>query len=209
MNHPYVRVLFLCLLLCIPLDILFGTDFYIVRHGQTDWNVQNRIQGCRNIPLNDAGRAQAAELAQQFHSIRFDCCYSSDVQRVVETALILCGTLSIPMQVDHRLRQRNFGLWEGRLSSEFNALVEQELQTIETDEALQKRVLVFLREIADLHRGSNVLITTHGGLMRNLIAIQLSLPASAINVENMAFLKLQVDDGHMHIIDMQGITLPY
>ncbi len=115
-----IRILFY--LLFIPCAFLFSAEnpdeaatvFYIVRHGQTDWNVQKKIQGHADIPLNDTGRAQAAELSETLGPIAFDYCFSSDLQRAAETALILNRNSSI--QVDQRLRERNFGPWEGCLA---------------------------------------------------------------------------------------------
>src|SRR5690348_12216267 len=77
---------------------------YIVRHGQTDWNVERRIQGNSDIPLNEVGRAQAAELKEKLKDIEFAFYFSSDLQRAVETARLVSGKQPMVLQQDKRLR---------------------------------------------------------------------------------------------------------
>jgi len=181
---------------------------YIVRHGQTDWNVEKRIQGHTDIPLNDAGRAQAVELKEKLKDIDFAFCFSSDLQRAVETARILSELRSIDVQLDQRLRERNFGSWEGCLSSEYNICSNEQREDVESNEMVQNRAFACLEEIAVLHPEANTLIATHGGVMRNVLGKLFSLAASEIHVENMALLKLKISDRGIEIEDMQGIELP-
>jgi broad specificity phosphatase PhoE len=177
---------------------------YIVRHGQTDWNVERKIQGWTDIPLNDMGRAQAAELKEKLKGIDFTFCFSSDLQRARETALIL--TDSMDVQMDVRLRERNFGPWEGFHSSGYNALLHE--KDVESDAMLQQRAFACLEDIAALHPQGHILIATHGGLMRNIISKLCSVATTEIHVENMALLRLQISEQGMAIEDMQGIELP-
>src|SRR5579862_540273 len=205
------KILF-CLLF-FPLGFLWGeekeaTMFYLVRHGQTDWNVENRIQGHTDTPLNAAGRAQAAQLREKLKPVVFDHCFSSDLQRAMETARVLTASCSLVMHIDPRLRERNFGIWEGKLSAELAASLEQEWVTVETDEAIQKRFFAFLQDTEKKHPGSSILIVTHGGVMRTVLAKQLGISSSAIHVENMAFLQLKAADGSIQIGDMQGVEVP-
>jgi broad specificity phosphatase PhoE len=183
------------------------TVFYIVRHGQTDWNVEERIQGHTDIPLNERGRKQAVELSDRLKAVTFHYCYSSDLQRAIQTAHILKGNHSIDLKVDQRLRERYFGSWEGRLSSELNGLLQEET-AVESNASVQERIMAFLQEIAEIHPESNILITTHGGVMRNFIAIHRSLPVADVHVDNMALVQLEMSNGQMHIVHMQGIELP-
>jgi broad specificity phosphatase PhoE len=181
---------------------------YIVRHGQTDWNVERRLQGNTDIPLNEVGRAQAAELKEKLKDIEFDLCISSDLQRAVETARIVSGKQSMVLQKDKRLRERHFGAWEGRLSSEYHSALDEQRADVESDEIVQSRVFACLKEIADLHPETNILIATHGGVMRNMISKLCSIAISEIHVENMALLKVKISEQGMEIKDMQGVELP-
>ena len=207
-----MKKILICLFL-IPLGFLFGeekgaTMFYLVRHGQTDWNVEKRIQGHSDIPLNDAGRAQAVQLQERLKPIAFDHCFSSDLQRAIETARILTASRSLAIHVDPRLRERNFGIGEGKLFSECDTSLEQNLMTVETDEAVAKRFFAFLHETEKKYPGSSILIVTHGGVMRTFLAKQLGIPLKSIHVENMAFLQLKAVDGVIQIGDMQGVEVP-
>jgi broad specificity phosphatase PhoE len=181
-----------------------ATLFYIVRHGQTEWNVEKRIQGCSDIPLNDVGRAQAVELKEKLKDIDFAFCFSSDLQRAAETARIILSVHPlIAVQFDKRLRQRNYGPWEGSPSSEYYAAAL--LEQVEKDAAIGARAMACLEEIVILYPHAHVLIVTHGGVMRNVIAKLCSLEASEIQVENTALLKLNSSEQGLEIVEMQGI----
>jgi alpha-ribazole phosphatase len=97
------------------------TQLYLVRHGQTDWNVEGRYQGQTDLPLNAAGRAQAARLSHELAGVRFTAAYSSDLTRAVETAEILVAPRSLPVRLDPRLREINLGAWEGQLMTDIAA----------------------------------------------------------------------------------------
>jgi broad specificity phosphatase PhoE len=190
------------------------TIFYFVRHGQTDWNVQSKIQGQSDIPLNDTGRTEAFQLSEKLNPIIFDACFSSDLQRAIETAQILNTSRFLNLRTDPRLRERNLCSWEGVFGPEFIAFLKQKQQwppSVENDEAMQKRVFSFMNETAELYPGSNVLVVTHGGVIKILLAQLLSIDFSSrfdIQIENAAFLRLTVSNGRCEIQDMQGIQFP-
>ena len=83
------------------------------RHGQTDLNVQQRIQGAQDFPLNDVGRAQAARVAHEVAAMSPDRIISSPLSRASDTAQQVVELVGIPMEWDGRLRERNYGEWEG------------------------------------------------------------------------------------------------
>ena len=98
----------------------------LVRHGETDWNAEGRLQGHTDRPLNDYGRTQARRLAEQLHGDGIAAIYASDLVRARETAEILSERLGLPVLLDADLRERNWGSWEGltpdeRLSVELRA----------------------------------------------------------------------------------------
>jgi broad specificity phosphatase PhoE len=197
------------------LESLSGqTTVYLVRHGQTDWNIQGKLQGHADIQLNEAGRAEALQLSEKMGEIDFTACFASDLQRAVETAQILKGNRSLPTQIDPALRERNFGLWEGRL---FCELLEYEAQgrpflgiEIESDEEIQKRVFSFLHKIADGYPGATILIVTHGGVIRNVLAHVLGIdctPILSVQMKNTAILKLVTSNGRCEIQEMKDIKI--
>lgn len=209
----------LCCIFCVHFGFLCSAEnsvneeaaavFYIVRHGQTDWNVERRLQGHADIPLNEAGRAQAVELKEKLEGIDFTYCFSSDLQRASETARILLEPCAIAVQCDMRLRERNFGPWEGVLHSEYQDSLNQQESSVESDAAIQKRALPFFMEIADQHPDAHILVVTHAGVMRNLLALCYSIAAPTdIHVENMALVQLKVVHGRLEVQDLQGVELP-
>ena len=86
---------------------------YIIRHGQTDWNVGHRLQGKTDIPLNENGRRMAREAAAKYRNTHFDVCYSSPLQRAFETARIVLEGRDVPIIRDERLSEMGFGEHEG------------------------------------------------------------------------------------------------
>ena len=188
------------------------TTLYIVRHGQTDWNVQGKLQGHADIPLNNTGRAEAAGLSERIGKIDFDVCFSSDLQRAVETAQILSTTHPFVIKSVPTLRERNYGCWEGRLFSE---LLEYEkegrpLLNIESDEEIQKRIFPLLDQIVNNYSGATVLIVTHGSVLRSLVAHLLNIDTSSIlsiQMKTMATLKLIASNGKYEIQEMTDIQI--
>ena len=102
------------------------TELWLVRHGQTDWNVDGRFQGQSDVPLNDAGLAQARELAAGLNGHKFSAVYSSDLIRAYQTAEIIAGRVGLPVRVDRRLREICQGEWEGLLISEVRQRFNQD-----------------------------------------------------------------------------------
>jgi broad specificity phosphatase PhoE len=177
--------------------------FTLVRHGQTDWNLEGRFQGQADPPLNDAGRAQAQELASRWAGRRFDAVYSSDLQRASETAHIIAAQMGLTVHTDLRLREVNLGVWEGMLGVDVKAQYPAEWQAWrhthqghppggETVDALAARVSELADEVARRWPSGDVLIVAHSLTLAALIcrAERLALdrifdcgPANAAPVE--------------------------
>jgi alpha-ribazole phosphatase len=150
------------------------TQLCLVRHGQTDWNLERRYQGQSDTPLNENGRAQAKALADQLKGQTFAAIYSSDLMRARETAKTIASEIGLPVQVEPRLREINQGEWEGVLVEEIKAryagLWSQ--RTIdpasirppggETVAEVAERVYAALDDIARRYPYENVLVVSHG-----------------------------------------------
>ena len=86
---------------------------YIMRHGRTDWNERNKLQGRTDIPLNAAGRKMAEEAAAVYKNVPLDVCYCSPLARARQTAEIFLKNRNIPIITDDRLVEMSFGIYEG------------------------------------------------------------------------------------------------
>jgi broad specificity phosphatase PhoE len=149
----------------------------LVRHGETDWNAAHRWQGFTGPRLNDLGRQQARQLADRLDRTQIDSIYSSDSIRAVETARIVADRFGVEVRQDPRLREVNFGEWEGLTRQEINeryagAFSEWDTCKLaaptsgETDLEMADRVLDALYEIARNHQTERVVVVTSGGPIR-------------------------------------------
>lgn len=96
-----------------------ATEIYLIRHGQTDYNRQFRLQGRSDIPLNRLGLAQARAAHEALRGVHFDAVYASPLRRAVDTACIVSGWPEEKIELDPRLIEIGFGIWEG---SDFRTL---------------------------------------------------------------------------------------
>jgi broad specificity phosphatase PhoE len=151
------------------------TTLLLVRHGETDWNAEGRLQGQTDRPLSDFGRRQARGLADELHDEKLEAIYSSDLARARETAEIVGGRLGLPVVLDPGLREKDWGTWEG-----LTAIERDRVEFVgESTEAHEGRILAALRRIAERHPGDGrVLVVTHGGSMRRVqtVALGMALP---------------------------------
>jgi len=142
---------------------------YIVRHGQTDWNVAGRIQGLTDIPLNDVGRGQARETAKLVAKHKFDRIISSDLSRARETAEIIGKHISIEVEIDPRIREFNMGDMQGRIGKEIPEAdwtlfrKDRRKYNAETLQEIYTRVRNFLENIKN---SNNILVVTHSGTLK-------------------------------------------
>ncbi len=149
------------------------TRICLIRHGETDWNQQRRIQGVTDIPLNDTGRGQADAVAAYLAQEEWDHLYSSPLERAVQTAEIVGDRAGIKKIIrDSRLQERCFGEAEGveihiyREEMDRNAIAG-----LEPWEAVTARGFEALEEMVLLHPDSSILAVSHGGLIRSVLKL--------------------------------------
>jgi len=145
---------------------------YLVRHGETDWNRQHRIQGLTDIPLNDTGREQARRAGRLLASRDWDAVVSSPLQRALETATIIADELGLPAPTtDDQLVERNYGEAEGLDFDELNRRFPEDAPVPgrERRSAVRKRAMAALLRIAATHPDESVLVVAHGGLIRAVL----------------------------------------
>lgn len=163
------------------------TRLYLVRHGQTDWNLARRIQGHRPIPLNERGREQAETLARFFASAPLAAVWSSDLPRARETAERIAAPHGLAVRTTSALRERAFGPLEGMAGEEVEAFLAggsfvtwYDVPGVEDDGSILARALPVLEEAREV-KGEAVLVT-HGGVQKAVLYHLLGLPPSARRV---------------------------
>ena len=138
-----------------------------MRHGETDWNAEQRVQGHADPSLNARGREQARALAASLAGERIAAIYSSDLARARETAEIVAEALSLDVRVDAALREFDTGNWTGLTRDEIRRRFPDDARHDgETRDELVARIGAALTQISDEHPGERVLVVTHGGPLR-------------------------------------------
>ena len=167
------------------------TRLCIVRHGETAWNAEHRVQGQLDIPLNEIGLRQAQAVAGQLKEERFDAIYSSDLVRARQTADPIAYFLSIKILLEKDLRERHYGIFERLTYAEVKARYPEDYARFEardpeyafrTGESLRNfsaRSISIITRIANSHPDKSILVFTHGGVLDKLYRFITGLPLSA------------------------------
>lgn len=163
-----------------------------IRHGQTSFNEEGRLQGWLDIPLNETGRLQAGLTARRLAQMRFDAIYSSDLERSVTTAQIIANRLKDPPQITplKGLREFDYGRWAGLIFPEIEEQFPDDLQAwndnledfiLPEGESLaqfSERVQSTIQETLKDKDNQSILAVTHGGTIRALLCAALGVPPS-------------------------------
>ena len=164
---------------------------YIVRHGETLWNAEGRIQGHTDVGLTERGREQARATARRLSGVSFDVAYSSDMSRTRDTAQIILGERATPLHSVPELREYNKGVFEGLTPEEYREHYPDLFQASlvndpdfappggETIRQSQARLSGFLKSVRENHPDGDVLIVGHGGSLRSGVVALLGLPLEA------------------------------
>ena len=147
---------------------------YLVRHGETDWNLAHRIQGNTDVPLNRTGRAQARAAGRLLAGREWIAIVASSLSRARDTASIIAAELGLPEPTTlDALMERNYGSAEGLSYSEIDARFpgDTPVPGRETREEVVERVLPALLHLAERHRDQSVIVVTHGGVIRSLLNV--------------------------------------
>ena len=167
------------------------TRIIAVRHGQTAWNQDKRIQGHLDIALNGMGQWQASQLAHALADEDIDFIYSSDLARAATTAAAVGSNTALKIQLEPELRERSFGIFEGKTFSEIEALWPSQARRWRQREpdfapeggeslvVLQARIASVINRLAARHPGAVVLLVTHGGVLDALYRMATGLAIQA------------------------------
>ncbi len=198
---------------------------YLVRHGETEWNVSGVTQGQTNSSLTEKGVQQAKTVADELKDIKFDAIFSSDLTRAQRTAEIIKLDREIIIQTSKLLRERTYGSFEGKHGDVFREVLKDKLiernnlsdkeswsfrlaEDIETDEEIVTRFILQLREIAVAYPNKTVLVVSHGGPIRMfLIKIDYAEKKELVGgtFQNGGYVKVLSDGVDFLVKDVKGI----
>ena len=144
---------------------------YVARHGQTVWNAANRVCGITDVELTEKGIEQAQELAKLVSEAKVDMILTSPLVRAMDTGKIVSEYCNIPMMVDNRLIEQNYGIYEGvdRTNEEFLANKRNFAYRYPNGESMMQvayRIYGLLEDIKKKYSGKDVLLISHGGVCR-------------------------------------------
>ena len=160
-------------------------ELYIIRHGETVWNKEHRLQGRTNIPLSEYGRELAVRTGEALKNVKFDRIYSSPLDRAYETALLIRGDRDIPIEKDERIIELNFGGYEGRVMEELKEDTSTTFQYFfaqpehyqpdengETLKHLIERAADFMKDKIEPYENQweRVMIVAHGAMNKALMS---------------------------------------
>lgn len=176
-------------------------NLYVVRHGETIWNLERRVQGITDIPLTQSGIENAFELQELVESLNIDVVISSPLSRARETAKILINS-KLPINTDDRIKERDWGMNEGASIDEvdkwdcWDVILNTKVQNIECIQDFMYRVSSFLEEIKTKYKDKNVLVVTHSAVIRVIHYMLGEIPndgnLSRINIPNLRILEYKI-----------------
>ena len=184
------------------------TRLCLVRHGETAWNAEHRVQGQLDVPLNATGLAQAQAIARALSREQFDAIYSSDLSRALQTAQPLAGLLKLPIVQDRDLRERHYGIFQKLTYAEVKVRFPEDYARFEsrdpdfnfrTGESLKEfseRSIKAISRIEKENRGKSIAVFTHGGVLDKLYRFVTGMPIEAardFGIPNCGINRLAVD----------------
>jgi len=189
------------------------TRLILVRHGETNWNLERRYQGQADVPLNERGREQAKLLAERLRGERIEAIYASDLSRAYETAEIIAEAVGQEVKALESLREVDTGVWTGLTFKEVETRYPEHLRKWRADPlgvkrlegesylALFERTKAAIREIAEAHPGQTVLIVGHGGNIKCIV-----LDALGVGVDRGIEIagRFAADNASLHILHYDG-----
>lgn len=177
------------------------TELFLVRHGETEWNRQRRIQGRTDIPLNATGRAQALNTASLLAAQHWDAIVTSPLMRAHETAEIIANTLKLKLEVMDALTERDYGEAEGLTGAQLDARLPSPdpAPDRESREHVTHRVQAALITLSEQRPGQRILAVTHGGVIRSLLL--------AIDPVGGAHRREPITNGSVHSFRTEGRAL--
>lgn len=181
---------------------------YLIRHGETAWNAEQRLQGSSDVPLSPIGFAQSRAVAERLRDVQLDAVYASNLQRALDTARIIAGAHALEVVAIPDLRETCLGQWEGMTYEEIATSGQQEALEryradpvrnrppgAETLESVGRRMLDALLTIRRRHTEGTIAIVGHGGSLRAVLADAVGAPPVP------AMLGFRLDNGSLSLVE--------
>lgn len=196
------------------------TRIFVVRHGETEWNRAKTYQGQMDSPLSALGIKQAQAVASALRDEKIDVIYCSDLGRAFHTAQIVSEPHGLVVITDRRLRERHLGVFQGLKNDEMVAKYADDVAKYrsgdpdhiipggESSRQRYERSITCLQDIVAKHPGENILIVTHGGVVRGFLEMVLHLPTNVkrrFSLYNAGIARLSLYNGHW-MMDSWGET---
>lgn len=197
------------------------TILWIIRHGETAWNAEGRVQGQTDVPLSDVGYAQARAVAAAVAGERFVAIYSSDLLRVRQTADPAARALDLRVRLDAALRERHYGVFETLTYAEAKILhpddyarfkakdPDYDFRSGESLRGFHERSLNCIASIANQHAGRSVLVFTHGGVLDSVFRRATGRELSErrdFAVPNAALNRIEIDGNAWNVLAWADCT---
>jgi probable phosphoglycerate mutase len=164
------------------------SEIILVRHGETVWNIEGRLQGQLDSSLSELGIAQAKAIANRLQQEDFSAIYSSDLDRAYQTAIQIAALNGHKVVTDKRLREKHIGVFEGLTITEAQAkypevyqaylrqLVDYAIPGGESLAQIQQRAVNVFDELVQRHAKERLVVVSHGGLLSSFISHILGIP---------------------------------
>ncbi|GAD90547.1 phosphoglycerate mutase family protein [Vibrio halioticoli NBRC 102217] len=192
------------------------TKIFLLRHGQTQWNVEGRLQGQKNSPLTEMGVNQSVEASKLLNQYEIDKAYISPLQRAIDTSEILLKGRDVEVITSDPLKEIYLGEWEGKLRAEvecsapeqyqlfLNSSEHFELQGAETFQQLQTRLVAELEAIFAKEKHKNIMVVSHWIAIKTILAHYSDIPLSRLSEisdpENATLIQLEKDDSGATVV---------
>lgn len=199
----------------------FMTELILIRHGETEWNAEGRIQGHTDIPLNATGLAQARAVGERFRVEHVDAIVSSDLQRAMQTAQPIAQSRSLVTGPEPALRERHLGVLQGLTGDEARERAAQAWRTFKSRTPAQPlpegesladfaaRAVAALKAIALRYTGQRIAVVTHGGVLDAAYREAAGMPLDAprdFPVFNASVNTLSVTDGRFRVVRWADVS---
>lgn len=203
---------------------MLPTKITLARHGRTDWNAEGRVQGHIDRPLDEVGLSEARLLAQRLGDLPIQKMVSSDLLRAYTTAEIIAESFSFSVQRHSALREVHYGKIEGLLWKEFRKEYQEKIsqyealswqerkqfrytETSESYGEVIDRVVPFLHELCMQNISQHMMIVTHGGVIKALLAELMGADDRKVHSKNTGYVTLAFHAGRLEVDEIQGIDL--